>query len=351
MIIEFSLIILAFAKVLPAFSTLAQAYFALSIPVLCWFRRRNLLVRDYIFIGTLFSMIIFSTIINSGNLIYGIKNGIYLLLLPLLRGLINPFWIQKRLGFISLLTLIVLIWYIINPSSYITSEFGGSPRMVGFGVNPNVWGLTCVLLLSSWRVWTFKNPLSQLMTVGVLIASVFLSGSSTALLCLPLAAALSIRHSSIYIIVLIAAISGFFSLVDDELISLVPSLFARFDLWTAAINEVKPLTLVIGNGYDFFGAGISTVSSEEIRVVDSFYISSFVSGGILTISLIMWYFLFSPLTSALRNNDRTLFCIVIIFMIANATGNFMENGFPSNLIYWLLVLSLQHGTKLQKATK
>lgn len=351
MVVETSLLLLALAKVQPVFSTVVQAYFVLAVPLLFWMRGRGLLVRDYVIIATLLALLVLSTVLNQGHLLFVLKNGIYLLLLPLLRGALQHHWIQRRVTFLALLTAVVLLWHIIDPTSYVTSEFGGSPRMVGFGVNPNVWGLTCVLLLASWRIWPIRSTALRLLTVIVLLASVLQSGSSTALLCLPLCAAMPLRLSLLYVTVLVGAIFTFFWINDDELMALVPSLFARFDLWGAAINEVKPHTLFLGNGYDFFGAGISTVASEDIRIVDSFYISSFVSGGILIFSLIVWYFMLSPLASAVRHKNRTLLSVVLIFMIANATGNFMENGFPSNLLYWVLVLSLQQDTARQAREK
>ncbi len=342
MVVESSLLLLAFAKIQPSFSTLVQAYIVLTIPLLYLLRGRGLLpARDYAFIAMLLTMQVIGTLLNHGNLIYALKNGIYLFLLPLLRSGLHGDWFPKRVIFLAILTSVVLLWYVIDPTSYITTEFGGSPRMVGFGVNPNVWGLTSALILASWRIWPIRKVAWRVVIALVLVASVVLSGSSTALLCLPLCAAMPMRFSWFYLTILLIVVYVAFWIVNDDLMALVPSLLARFDLWTAAFSEIKPHTLLYGNGYDFFGAGISTVASEDIRIVDSFYISSLISGGIATFSLILWYFMLSPLFWAVRYKNDTLLSIVLIFMVANITGNFLENGFPSNLLYWILVLNLR----------
>lgn len=347
MVVEATLLLLAFAKVQPAISTLVQLCFVFIIPFLFLLRGRGLLVQDYVFIYVLLAMLILGALLNQGNLLFTLKNGVYLLLLPLLRGALQYDWFKKRIFFLAQLAALVLLWHIIDPTSYITSEFSGAPRMVGFGVNPNVWGLTSLLLLASWRIWPMRSNAWQFFMVLVLFFSVILSGSSTALLCLPLCASMPSRLSWLYVTLLLGSICIFFWVINDDLIALIPSLFARFDLWAAAIYEIRPHTLVYGNGYDFFGAGISTVASEDIRIIDSFYISAFISGGIITFFLIVWYFMLSPLIWAVRYKNQTLLGIVLIFMIANATGNFLENGFPSNLIYWILVLSLQQKNEPQ----
>jgi hypothetical protein len=351
MIVELSLFFLAFAKIQPAFSTLVQAYFIFATVILFLIRRQNISIDNYVFIFTIFGLIIFSTVLNEGNIFFAFKNGIYLLTLPLLSVTVRIGWVKRRIFFIAVITAMALIWYSFDPTSYITNELGGTPRMVGFGVNPNVWGVTCVLILTSWRIWPFKSNISKLVVVTLLLISIYQSGSSTALLCLPLAAALKQRFSWVYLAVLVSSIITFFIINDDDLMALVPSLFARFDLWLSAFNEIRPHTWLVGNGYDFFGAGIATVASKDILIVDSFYVSSLISGGILAACAIIWYFMISPLIWAIRHDNQTLLSVVLIFIIANATGNFLENGFPANLIYWILVLELKRVYNLEKMVK
>lgn len=341
MLIESSLLLLGFAKVQPVFSTLVQAYFVLTLPIIFLLHGGRLRLRDYILIGGLSAVLFLSTAINQGEIVFALKNGVYLMLLPLLRGAIQPKWFQKRMTFIVVLTTIVLVWYIFDQSSYITKEFGGSARMVGFGVNPNVWGVTCVLLLASWRIWPIEGVFLRFFAAVVLLASIFLSGSSTALLCLPLCAAMSQRLTIFYVTLLIIAILTFFCINNTELVEKIPSLLARFELWASAFETIRSHTIFIGNGYDFFGAGISTVASKDVRIVDSFYISSFISGGVGAFLLVIWYFMMSPLRWAIKYRNKSLFCVVLIFIVSNLTGDFMENGFPANLIYWLIVLNIQ----------
>ena len=347
MIIELSFLLLAFSKIQPALSTLVQAYFVLVVPLLWWLRQRGALVREFVFLTFLVALLLLSTLLNQGNFVYVLKNGAYLILLPLLRSAFQPYWFHRKVFFLLLLSLLVLLWHLIDPTSYITRDLGGSPRMVGFGVNPNVWGLISVLLLACWRIWPIKNIVLRSVMIILLVSSVFESGSSTALLCLPLCAAMSFRQSCFYMTMMASLITVFIWMLDDDLMAFVPSLFARFDLWEAAINEIKPHTFLYGNGYDFFGAGFGTVNATDIRIVDSFYISSFVSGGVFVFTLITWFFIISPLIFAIRQKDQTQLNVVLIFIIANAMGNFLENGFPANILYWLIVLSLQQARNRQ----
>jgi hypothetical protein len=116
-----------------------------------------------------------------------------------------------------------------------------------------------------------------------------------------------------------------------------PSLAARFLLWSAAFEDFQVRDLFLGKGYDYFGAAISTVSSEDIRIVDSFYVSSFISGGLLILPLLLFFYFIRPLKKGLASADVVLVSAVCVFFISNFTGNFLENGFPANLVYWLVI--------------
>ncbi|QBC43121.1 hypothetical protein [Iodobacter fluviatilis] len=328
------LLIALFAKKYLFLSTFSQVVFLSLFVGSCFFSSELFNRRVLFFQFSLLVLVFMGCLYNDSSFIYAFKNAIYILMLPFLYRMVKKGF-SLNLKFVCWLNFLAIAWYIIDPSSYITDSLGGSARMVGFGINPNVWG--CLSILFASAIFSIKNKkFEDWVSLSGFLLSAFFSGSTTAMLVLPLVFSRSFKYVIVYVLMLVLG-GGYLFLMFENISLFVPSLFARFELWKIAAESISLHTYIIGNGYDYFGAGISTVDSSTVRIVDSFFVSSFVSGGVFTLLLICWFYFYIPAHYAAKNNDLTLLVFVSIFFICNFMGNFLENGFPINLVYVVLI--------------
>ncbi|WP_108649840.1 hypothetical protein [Dongshaea marina] len=340
MLIETFLFLLLFSKVNVLVSSVVQALFLITVVISYFILTPKTTFRTLLFQFYLISCILIGVAINHASIIFALKNAAYILLLPILRYIIKLDFFEKKIIFLLCITAVAVIWFSLSPSSYVSTDFGGRSRMVGFGVNPNVWGLVCVLLLCNFRSWLAVNFNCGLLLSFLLTISIFLSGSQTAILFLPICFTSKFKWIFSYFILLFLCFIYLYFFEFDIIVSHAPSLIARFDLWKKGFDVFTVNDILFGKGYSYFGAGFSTVDKNDIRIIDSFYISSFISGGVFIFVPVLFYYFIYPLFIGIKNNNVLLVKIVLIFMIANSTGNFIENGFPSNVIYWIMVLSM-----------
>ena len=334
--IEISLLLLLFTSVSPLISTGVQGFYVLATLMVGIYRINKVHLFDIICVLLIIFIVLMGVLANEGSFVFSYKNAVYIILMPFLRISIAKNWYLNRLNYFFLLIFIGLAWYQINPNSYITENFGGTPRMVGFGVNPNVWGILCLLILSTWKIWPGKAVGVKLFGIIVLVLSIYYSGSNTAFLLLPFCFCVRRWVSFLYLATLLVTPFILIYLFAIDIDKIAPSLFARFDLWMPEIESINAKILLIGKGYDYFGSGISTITSDTIRVIDSFYMSSLISGGVPMILLLTMYYFLIPLYYSIKYNNLILLNLIIIFSLANLTGNFLENGFPANIIYWII---------------
>ena len=82
---------------------------------------------------------------------------------------------------------------------------------------------------------------------------------------------------------------------------------------------------------------IGTLTSTSILIIDSFYISAFLSGGITYLVLTVTFFFIMPFLKCHRN-DALIAPSVAVMSIACTSGNFLENGFPANIIFLAIIM-------------
>lgn len=318
------------AKISTIASTLGQAFFVLIL--LFNLRLRRYIYAD-IFVFYVFLLVIFliNSLIN-GFTLYSIKNIIYILLAPYVFAYRQFF--STRYNYLTLLVIGTILWYLADPSSYLTRELGSFPRFVGPFINPNVAGVSMLLIITYVNNYVRARS-TKCILFAILIFGIYLTQSKTAWILLPVSF-LQKKYIFWYFLTLISF--SWYALARFNLQSVLPSLYARFSLWSQITSEDIKL---FGNGFDTFGAGLGTVSSSSVEIIDSFYLSALVSGGVIYLGLMILFFFIVPFTKSTAE-DKLVAPSVAIMAASCVTGNFLENGFPANIIFIALIMLNRH---------
>lgn len=314
------------AKVSTAASTIGQAIFVV-VMILNIKLRRSVNLNLFIFYVAFIFIVSVNALIN-GFSVYSAKNLIYVFLAPYVLFYQNFFSGPHK--YLSFLFFSTICWYLIEPSSYLTLEFGSFPRFAGPFINANVAGLSMLLLI----IYLKNQPVVKFMKficLVLLVYGVYLTQSKTAWILLPICF-LKKKHILWYLGLLI--LIAIYLFISFDLRRFLPSLFSRFSLWsTVSLGDFS----FFGSGFDTFGAGIGTLTSTSILIIDSFYISAFLSGGITYLVLTVTFFFIMPFLKCHRN-DALIAPSVAVMSIACTSGNFLENGFPANIIFLAIIM-------------